>query len=216
MKPLDLTLYVVTDPVLKGDRPLEEVCLGALEGGATALQLRDKQASTRSLLDQARLLLDLCRRKGALFLVNDRVDVALAAGAHGVHLGQEDMPLAEARKILGEEKVIGISVRTPGEARAALEGGADYVAANLVFPTSTKTDLEGPLGLEGIRALRAAADLPLVAIGGIHEGNAASVVEAGADGVAVVSAVMAAPDPKAAAERIRRSVIHAREARHGR
>ncbi len=216
MKPLDLSLYVVTDPVLKGDRPLEEVCRAALEGGAAAIQLRDKKASTRSLLEQARLLLDLCRRKGALFLVNDRVDVALASGAHGVHLGREDMPLGQARKILGEEKVIGISVRTPEEARAAREGGADYVAANLVFPTSTKTDLEGPLGLEGIRALRAAVDLPLVAIGGIHQDNAAQVVEAGADGVAVVSAVMAAPDPRKAAEKILRAVNQAKEKGHGR
>jgi len=111
--------------------------------------------------------------------------------------------------------VIGLSVRTPAEARAARKEGADYVAANLVFPTSTKTDLEGPLGLEGIRELREATDLPLVAIGGIHEGNAASVVEAGADGVAVVSAVVAAPDPREAARRIRRAVARAKEARRG-
>ncbi len=215
MKELDLSLYVVTDPLLKGDRPLLDVCAAALEGGARALQLRDKEASTRSLLEQARLLLDLCRRKGALFLVNDRVDVALASGAHGVHLGQEDLPLAEARRILGPEKVIGISARTPAEARAALEGGADYVAANLVFPTSTKTDLDGPLGLEGIRALREAVQLPLVAIGGIHEGNAPSVIRAGADGVALVSAVMAAPDPKKAAERILQAVLDAKEDRRG-
>jgi len=212
---LDLTLYVVTDPRLVGDRPLEAVCAAALEGGARVLQLRDKEASTRSLLDQARRLLEICRRKGALFLVNDRVDVALAAGAHGVHLGAQDMPPAEARRLLGPEAVLGVSVRTPQEARAALEEGADYVAANLVFPTSTKTDLEGPLGLEGVRALREAVPLPLVAIGGIHAGNAPQVIRAGADGVAVVSAVMAAPDPAEAAARIRRAVIQAKEERIG-
>ncbi len=212
---LDLSLYVVTDPVLKGDRPLEEVCDAALEGGAGILQLRDKKASTRTLLDQARLLLDLCRRRGALFLVNDRVDVALASGAHGVHLGREDLPVSQARRILGPEKIVGASVRTPAEARRAREEGADYIAANLVFPTSTKTDLEGPLGLEGVRALRKAVDLPLVAIGGIDERNAPEVIRAGADGVAVVSAVFSAPDPREAARRILRAVLEAKEGRRG-
>jgi len=160
--------------------------------------LRDKAAPGEALVEQARHLAALATRHGAVLIVNDRVDVALEAGAHGVHVGQGDLAAAEARRRLGPGRILGVSVRTPAEARAAEEAGADYVAANLVFSTATKTDLEGPIGLEGVRALRAATRLPLVAIGGIHAGNAAQVVAAGADGVAVVSAVMAAPDVAAA------------------
>lgn len=158
------------------------------------MQLRDKDASTLKLVEQASALRDLCRQHDALILVNDRVDVALAAGADGVHLGQDDMPLATARRLMGSSAVIGISVRTCMEAEVAEAGGADYIAANMVFPTLTKIDLPAPLGLEEVSRLADATSLPLVAIGGINKHNFRDVLEAGADGIAVVSAIMAAED----------------------
>ncbi len=208
-----LALYLVTDAALAGARGVIEVCRLALGAGVRLVQLREKRASDAELIAQARALRALCREHGAYLLVNDRVEVAAAGGADGVHLGQEDMPLQEARRRLGKAALIGISVRTPEEARRAERDGADYIAANLVFPTATKTDLAGPLGLEGVRALRAASHLPLVAIGGIHAGNAAEVVAAGADGVAVVSAVMAAPDPAAACRALLDAVREGRRRR---
>lgn len=170
-----------------------ETCRQALQAGVTAIQLRDKTASTRQLIDMAEILIILCEKHGALFIVNDRVDVALACHSCGVHLGQDDMPAAAARRLLGPEAVIGISVRLVDEAVAAWKNGADYIAANMVFATDTKTDLEKPLGLDAIGRLKKATPLPLIAIGGINKTNADTVRKAGADGIAVVSAIMAAP-----------------------
>ncbi|NMB76981.1 MAG: thiamine phosphate synthase [Myxococcales bacterium] len=208
-----LALYLVTDAALAGERGVIEVCRLALRAGVRLVQLRDKQASDAELIVQARALRALCREHGAYLLVNDRVEVAAAAGADGVHLGQGDAPPARARQRLGPDAIIGVSVRTPEEARRAERDGADYIAANLVFPTATKTDLPGPLGLAGVRALRDASHLPLVAIGGINATNAAEVVAAGADGVAVVSAVMAAPDPAAACRGLLQAVREGRRRR---
>ena len=206
MRTVDLAVYLVTDPGMGLERGLAETVRLALEAGVRMVQLRDKGASTRKLLDDASTLLALSREHGATFLVNDRVDVAMAAEAHGVHLGQDDMPADAARRLLGEDAVIGVSVRTAGEARRAAEDGADYMAANLVYPTATKTDLPDPLGPDGVRKLRSACGLPLVAIGGIDAGNAAEVIGAGADGLAVVSAIMAAEDPAAASSRLLEAV----------
>jgi thiamine-phosphate pyrophosphorylase len=189
-----LSLYLVTDPVLCGSRGVEETCRLALESGVGTLQLRDKTASTRELIHMAAVLINLCRKHGALFIVNDRVDVAMSAGADGVHLGQDDMPVALARALLGTDAVIGASARSPREAESAWREGADYIAANLVFPTDTKTDLGEPLGLRAIAELKKASPLPLVAIGGINPSNVDVVRRAGADGIAVVSAIMAAKD----------------------
>jgi len=186
-----LSLYLVTDPVLCGERGVEETCRLALKAGVGALQLRDKKASTRELLQMADILLTLCRGQGALFIVNDRIDIAMAVGADGVHVGQLDMPVHIARKILGPDVLIGASVRSPSEAKTAWREGADYLAANLIFSTDTKTDLGEPLGLAAISELKNASPLPLVAIGGINSSNADAVREAGADGIAVVSAIMA-------------------------
>lgn len=192
--PRRLRLYLVTDPVLCGPRGVPETCRLALEAGVGTVQLRDKTASTRDLLRSAEALSEVCRSSGALFIVNDRLDVAMASGADGVHLGQEDMPASMARRILGPGPVLGVSVRTVEEAVRAWEDGADYLAANLVFSTDTKTGLGEPLGIPGLRALREATDLPLVAIGGLKASNAGEVMAAGADGIAVVSAVMASED----------------------
>lgn len=170
-----------------------ETCRQALQAGVTAIQLRDKTASTRQLIKMAEVLMVLCEKSGALFIVNDRVDIALVCDVHGVHLGQDDMPAATARRLLGPEAVVGISVRSADEAVAAWKNGADYIAANMVFVTDTKTDLEKPLGLDAIGRLKRATPLPLIAIGGINTTNADTVRKAGADGIAVVSAIMAAP-----------------------
>lgn len=170
-----------------------ETCRQALQAGVTAIQLRDKTASTRQLIEMAEILMVLCEEHKALFIVNDRVDVALACDSCGVHLGQDDMPAAAARRLLGPEAVIGISVRSAEEAVAAWKNGADYIAANMIFATDTKTNLEKPLGIEAISKLKEATPLPLIAIGGINKTNADIVRKAGADGIAVVSAIMAAP-----------------------
>lgn len=201
-----LKIYLVTDPLMPLPRTVEDVAGEALAAGVRAVQLRDKTASRRLLAEQGVALGGLCRRYGALFLVNDDPLAALDSGADGVHLGQSDASVREARTMLGEGAVIGVSVRSADEAAAAEAAGADYLAANLVFATATKTDLPAPIGLEGVRMLRRASGLPLVAIGGIDAGNARSVIEAGADGIAVVSAVMAAPDVPAAVGRLLDSV----------
>jgi thiamine-phosphate pyrophosphorylase len=208
-------LYVVTDPELVGERDLLDVCELALTSGVRIIQLRDKRADTPALVEQARALHKLTRRFGALLLVNDQVEAALASGADGVHLGQDDMSLAEARRMLGGSATIGISVQTPEEARRAEEGGATYLAANMVFPTPTKTDMDTHIGPVGVRALRQATSLPLVAIGGIKADNAAEVVAAGADGVAVVSAVMASRDVAASCRELLRAVEEGRKRRRG-
>jgi len=195
-----LSLYLVTDPVLCGPRGVPETCRQALAAGVGTVQLRDKDASTRELLRVALELREMCSDAGALFIVNDRVDVALASQADGVHLGLDDMPVGIARRLMGEDAVIGASVRTREEAAGAWRDGADYLAANLVFATDTKTGLGRPLGISGVRELRAASPLPLVAIGGIKAENAAEVMRAGAVGIAVVSAIMAAEDVRSAVE----------------
>ncbi len=205
-----LRVYLVTDPGLAGERGVYETVRQALNAGVRAVQLRDKEASTRSLLRQAAGMREICAAAGALFLVNDRVDVAAACKADGVHLGQDDMPIEDARRILGSEALIGVSVRTPAEMEEAGRKGAAYAAANMIFATPTKTDLPGPLGIDALPALRSAsACLPLLAIGGIHAGNAVEVIRAGADGVAVVSAIMAAGDVAKACQDLRTAVSEA-------
>jgi len=194
----DLRVYLVTDRHLAGGRSIADVCRAALEAGVKTIQLRDKEATPGELEKSAREILALTRAYGARLIINDFPLVCAEVQADGVHLGQEDMPAGVARRLLGPGCLIGVSVREPWEARSAEEEGADYLAANLVFTTQTKKLPSRPLGLEGIELLREASGLPLMAIGGINVSNAAEVIRAGADGVAVVSAVMAAEDPGAA------------------
>ena len=172
-----------------------------LLGGARLLQLRWKPAPTAALLAAAREIRRLTREHGAHCFVNDRVDVAMAAGADGVHLGQEDLPLEAARRLLGEGAIIGISTHDVAQAEAAERGGADYVAFGPIFATETKVTGYSPRALEALREVRRAIRLPIVAIGGIHEDNAADVLAAGANAVAMISEIIAAPDP---AEKVRR------------
>ncbi|MDD8024873.1 MAG: thiamine phosphate synthase [Acidobacteriota bacterium] len=196
-------LYLVTDRDLAGGRGLENVVAAAARGGVTAVQLREKRLETAAFIQAAVRLKSLLIPFGIPLLINDRVDIALAAGADGVHLGQSDASPEEARRRLGPDAVIGLSVETMAQARAAAGRDIDYLGVSPVFATPTKPEAGPGWGLEGLRALRVSIALPLVAIGGISAANAAAVLEAGADGLAVVSAIMAAADPEGAARGLR-------------
>lgn len=195
-------LYLVTDRGLAGDRPLEEVVLAAVEGGAGVVQLREKELATRAFVESARRLKALLEPRGIPLIVNDRVDVALAAGADGVHLGQEDMAYPDARALLGPDAIIGLSVETPEDVREAEGFDVDYLGVSPIFPTPTKTDTEGAWGLDGLAEVRRMSRHRLVAIGGLNATNAADAIRAGADAVAVVSAICAAADPRRAAKEL--------------
>jgi thiamine-phosphate pyrophosphorylase len=199
----DFGLILVTDRTLAGDRPLEEVVRKAVRGGVSIVQLREKACSTREFVVLARRLLEFLRPAGVPLIINDRVDVALAAGADGVHLGRTDMAFGDARRLLGPEAIIGLSVENLTDIAVAEETDADYFAASPVFATPTKTDAGAPWGIEGLQWLRGLTKHTLVAIGGLGVSNAAAVFDAGADGIAVVSAICAAPDPEAAARHLR-------------
>ena len=206
---MDWTLYVITDR--RWGRSHLEVARAAIEGGATAIQLRDKEATTRELIEAGLALRDLTREREVAFIINDRVDVALAVDADGVHVGQDDMPATLARKLVGPDKIVGVSASTIEEALQAEADGADYISASPVFATPTKPDAAPPTGLEGLRAIVEAVRIPVVAIGGINESNVEEVIRAGAAGVAVISAVVGAPDIAAAARRLRQRIEKTRK-----
>jgi len=194
-------LYVIIDtPFLKGRRHID-VAGQAIRGGATTIQLRDKVSSKKELLPIAKQLGKLCAEQNTLFIVNDYVDITLAVDADGVHLGLDDLPVREARKLLPLDKVLGYSVRTPDQAINAQSEGADYIAVSAVYPTTSKEE-EEVVGLEKLHQIRQAVDLPLVAIGGINNNNVTQVLAAGADSVAVISAVLGAEDVEKASREI--------------
>ena len=211
---LDLRVYVITDRSFRG-RTHEQVAGAALRGGAPAVQLRDKQATGRELLQWARQLRDLTRAAGVLFLVNDRVDVALAVHADGVHVGQEDVPVADARQLMGPGRVVGASAGNVEEALQAEQASADYLGVGPVFPTATKPDAGEAIGVDGLRRIVQAVRLPGVAIGGITADNAGQAIRAGAVGVAVISAVAAADEMVAATRQLREAVDAALRERGG-
>ena len=203
---IDYSLYLVTDRALSLGRSTVEVVRAAIRGGVSCVQLREKGCSTREFMDEARLLKALLAGTGVPLFINDRLDVALAVGADGVHLGQNDLAIADARRLVGNRMIIGISAESVADAVRAEAEGADYIGASPVFTTPTKTDTAPPLGLDGLRAIRRAVQLPLVAIGGINADNAAQVLRAGADGLAVVSAIVSAPCPRTAAAGLRQRI----------
>jgi thiamine-phosphate pyrophosphorylase len=207
----DYSLYLVTDRNLSLGRSTADIVRAAVAGGATCVQLREKACGTREFLAEARAVRDVLAGTGVPLVINDRVDVALAVGADGVHLGQKDMPLAEARRLTGRSMFIGISAECVEDAVRAEREGADYVGVSPVFATPTKTDTARPLGLDGIAAIRATVSLPLVGIGGIGPANAADVLRAGCDGIAVVSAIVSAADPQRAAAELRTIIQRTRE-----
>jgi thiamine-phosphate pyrophosphorylase len=210
----DLRVYVITHAGFRG-RSHEDVARAAVAGGATALQLRDKENPGRALVATARRLVALANPAGVPVVVNDRVDVALAAGADGAHVGEDDLPVADARRLLGPERIVGASAGTVEEARRAEQEGADYLGVGPVFPTATKADAGEAIGLDGLGKIVAAVRVPVVGIGGITVENAAQVILAGAAGVAVVSAVAGADDMVEATRRLRQAVDLALRARGG-
>ena len=209
----DVGLYLVTDSGLSGGRSVAEVVRAAVQGGVTLVQLREKDCSTRDFVALARRVREILAPFGIPLIINDRVDVALSAGADGVHIGQTDMTYADARRLLGTDVIIGLSVGTLEEAKAVEELDADYLGVSPVFLTPTKTDTGAAWGIEGLQALRACSRHCLVAIGGINLTNAAEVMAAGADGIAVVSAICAATDPRYAARQLRAIVEKCRRQR---
>jgi thiamine-phosphate pyrophosphorylase len=188
-------LYLVTDRGLCGKRPLEEVILLSVRGGAACVQIREKNLSTRAFIEEALRIKEILAPFRVPLIVNDRVDVALAVRAEGVHVGQDDMPYETARRLMGPGALIGLSVETWEDVERAEALDVDYLGVSPVFETPTKTDTKGSWGIEGIERIRAFSRHPLVAIGGMNPSNAGAAVKAGADAVAVVSAVCAAPDP---------------------
>ena len=208
----DFSLYLVTDRGLSLGRSTADIVQAAVAGGATCVQLREKSCGTREFMAEARAVRAILAGTGVPLVINDRVDVALAVGADGVHLGQSDMPVADARRLTGPDMLIGVSAECVEDAVRAEAEGADYVGVSPVFSTPTKTDTAPALGLAGVAAIRAAVSLPLVGIGGIGPANAESVIRAGCDGVAAVSAIVSAADPEKAAAHLKTIILRARKA----
>ena len=204
MKPesIDYSLYLVTDRGLSRGRSTLEIVKAGVTGGVTCVQLREKKCSTRKFIKEALSVKEYLKQNNIPLIVNDRVDVAQAIGADGVHLGQTDMPLTMAKDILKGSMIIGISAESVEDAIRAEKDGADYIGVSPIFATPTKTDTAMPLGLEGVEEIGKAVSLPKVAIGGLNRKNAGEVILNGADGIAVVSAIVSADDPRKAAEEL--------------
>jgi len=207
---IDYSLYLVTDRKLSLGRSLLEVIKPAVDGGVTVVQLREKEVDSREFYREALEIKEFLDSRDIPLIINDRLDIALAIDAAGVHLGQEDLPIGVARNILGPGKIIGASVFTPDDAIQAEAAGADYLGLSPIFVTATKPELMNQIGLEGIGPIRRATRLPLIGIGSMNETNACSVIRAGLDGVAVVSAICCRPDACAAAEKIMLEIQRAR------
>jgi thiamine-phosphate pyrophosphorylase len=210
---VDVRVNVILDPEHAGGRPLPELARAAVDGGATLLQYRDKTSETGAMVATARAILLAIEGTGVPLLVNDRIDVALAAGAAGVHIGQTDMTPEDARRLLGPDPIVGLTVRSMAEAEAVPADLIDYVGIGGVYATTSKQNRNAPIGLDGLAAISTfldarAPDLGRVAIAGITAETAPEVIAAGAHGVAVISAVSRAPDPSAAAAALRHIVDH--------
>lgn len=197
----DYSIYLVTDDGCLQGRVLIDCVRKALDGGVTLVQYRAKTASSAEMYAEALQLKALCDSFNVPLIINDRLDIAMAVGASGVHLGQDDLPCAAARKLLGEDYLIGVSAHNPAEAKAALQSGADYLGCGAVFGTATKADVQ-KLGTDGLAAICKAKGLPVVGIGGVTVDNYREVRAAGADGAAIVSGILAQPDIRTTVEAI--------------
>ena len=206
---MDPTLYVILDRTVAGGRDLGGLLEAVIAGGARMVQLREKVWASGRLLPVAERLRARCRTAGVTFVMNDRVDLAVAVDADGVHLGQDDLPPRSARPLLRPGMILGVSTHSVEQARRAQADGADYVAVGAMFPTQTKSDFE-LVGPSLVRAVRSEIRVPLVGIGGITPDNVGEVIRAGADGVAVISAICASPDPAAASARLLDAIRRAR------
>ena len=204
--PESLSLYLVTDRGLAGQRDMTDIVREAVAGGVTMVQLREKTCGTREFVELARGLKQFLLPLGIPLIINDRVDVALAIGADGVHIGQSDMPYDIARRLMGEDSIIGLSVECMDDVIGANALDVDYIGGSPVFSTPTKTDTACPFGLEGLHEAVRRSVHPVVGIGGINAGNAAEVAGCGADGIAVVSAIVAASSPFEAARELVRTM----------
>lgn len=209
-------LYFVTDRDLCGGKPLEEVVIQSVKGGAACVQIREKNLPTRAFIEEAVRIRDILAPFRVPLIINDRIDVALAVKAAGVHVGQDDMPYETARTLMGPNAIIGLSVETWEDVERAEKLDVDYLGVSPVFETPTKTDTKGSWGLEGLSKIKAFSRHPLVAIGGLNPGNAKAVVLAGADSVAVVSAICAAPDPFTVSKELHEIIEAALKERHNR
>ena len=203
MAAFDLSLYLVTDRSLSLGRPLETVVEEAVRGGVAMVQLREKDASTLDFYNLAMKLKSILKSYNVPLIINDRLDIALACDAGGLHIGQSDMPYSVARKLLGKDKIIGLSVESIQDAIDANNLDVDYIGISPVFGTQTKTDTAPALGLEGIGEITRISGHPSVGIGGINLTNAQDIIQAGADGISVVSAIMSAPDPQQSARQLK-------------
>lgn len=202
---IDYSLYLVTDRLLLGGKDLAETIEQAILGGVTAVQLREKDVTSLDFYHIAQTVKNSTAKYGVPFIVNDRLDIALAVDADGLHIGQRDLPLPVARKLLGAKKTIGVSATTLEQALSAQEQGADYLGIGAMFPTATKEDADS-VSLRELQRIKEQARIPIVAIGGIQANNIQQIIAAGADGAAVVSAIIAAADPRAAAEQLRKLI----------
>jgi len=204
-----LRLILVTDRGLSRGRSSADIALAAARGGVTMVQLREKDASTREFLAEARALKQALAPLGVKLAINDRLDIALAVDADGLHVGQSDMPVEEARRWLGPDKFVGLSVTAAEQVSRADAEAADYLGVGPIYAQQTKPDASPPLGVEGFRHIRSLTRKPIVAIGGLNADNSAPVLTAGAEGLAVVSAIVAADDPEAATRRFARLFVQA-------
>ncbi len=205
----DYSLYLVTDPALPAGRSMVDIVAEAIAGGVSCVQLREKDTHGGRFCEIAEELLAVTRPAGIPLIINDRVDVMLATAADGVHVGQSDIPADRVRRLIGPHKILGVSVEAVEEVAPAIAAGADYLGASPVFSTPTKTDTGRPLLFEGLHRICHASTVPVVAIGGMNHQNAAEAIGAGAAGIAVVRAIMAAKDPRAAAQHLRDTIDRA-------
>ncbi len=210
----DYSLYVITDQKLAGNRSLATIVQSAINGGATIIQYREKTAATGEMIKQAGALHELTVKAKIPLIVNDRIDVALAIDADGVHVGQEDMPAVLARKLIGSKKILGVSVKTVEQAQQAVHAGADYLGVGDIFGTTSKSDAGTPLGLAIIEEIVDAVSIPVIGIGGITKENATQVIASGANGIAIISAVFGKPYPEEEAKQLLRIIKTAKERRN--
>ena len=208
---IDYSLYLVTDRNLSRGKTTLDIVKLAVRGGVTCVQLREKDCTTREFINEALAIKDFLKTSKIPLIINDRLDVAQAVGAEGIHLGQSDMPFSMAKTIVGNSMIIGISAESVKDAIQAEKEGADYIGVSPIYKTPTKTDTAPPLGLPGLREIRKAVNIPLVGIGGLNKSNVYDVIKNGGDGVAVVSAIVSADDPEESSRALRSIIDRAKK-----
>jgi len=210
-KQIDLSLYLITNQKLAGSRSLSDIVRDAIEGGVTIVQYREKDAPTKYMIEQAREIHAVTKAAGVPLIIDDRIDVMLAVGAEGVHVGQSDMPADLARKLIGPGKILGVTAKNVEQAIKGEKDGADYLGCGDIFGTTSKADAGTPIGLNGFRDRKNSVSIPVVGIGGVYASNAASVIKSGADGIAVISAIVSHKNPQKAAEQLAAEIRSARK-----